>query len=231
MYRRHSLLFLLALLSFTIVACGSDQAQDEGNTENDGDGITVTVEGEDGEKETINIDIDEDDFNNIQNGLADALQEASDALRNGNDGEEVEVMGFRDLKEIMPGRLLGLERTKHTGEKTSAMGFAISQAEAEYEDGAQRIEVQVVDAGQFGMMKMGVAAWATMEIDRESDTGYERTIEIDGHKAYEKWDAHSGEAELVFLYKDRYIITLKGDGFDEDDMQKALRRIDYDDLD
>ncbi len=231
MYRKHSLLFLLALLSLAIVACGSDQTEEETNTEGDGDGITVTVEGEDGDKQSINIDIDENDLNGIQNGIADALQEASDALRNNSNGEEVEVMGFRDLKEIMPGRLLGMERTKHTGEKTSAMGFAISQAEAEYEDGAQNLEVQVVDAGQFGMMKMGVAAWATMEIDRESDTGYERTIEIDGHKAYEKWDAHSGRAELILLYKDRYIITLKGDGLDEDDMRKALRRIDYDDLD
>lgn len=231
MYRKHSLLVLLALLSFAMVACGGDQAQEASNAEEDGDGITVTVEGEDGDKETINIDIDEDDLGNMQNGLADALQEASNALRNSSNGEEVEVVGFRELKEIMPGRVLGMERTKHTGEKTSAMGFAISQAEAEYEDGAQRLEVQVVDAGQFGMMKMGVAAWATMEIDRESDTGYERTIEIDGHKAYEKWDAHSGKAELVLLYKDRFIITLKGDGLDEDDMRKALRRIDYDDLD
>ena len=229
MYRRHSLLFFFVLAGFLLVSCGGEEPKEEVETTEDG--IRVTVETEDGETQTVNIDLDEDDVDQLQNSLADALQEASDAIRNSNNGEEVEVMGYRELKEILPGRLLGMERTKHTGEKTSAMGFAISQAEAEYEDGAKSLDVEVMDAGQFGIMKAGVAAWATMEIDREGDTGYERTIEIDGHKAYEKWDAHSGEGELVLLYKERYIISLKGDGLAEGDLRKALNRIDYDDLD
>ncbi|MEO0873599.1 MAG: hypothetical protein AAFY48_03245, partial [Bacteroidota bacterium] len=138
---------------------------------------------------------------------------------------------FRDLKDILPERLLGMDRTEHGGERTSAMGFTLSQAEAEYEEDDQRLDVQVVDAGQAGMMKLGMVAWASVSIDRESDDGYERTTTIDGHKAYEKWDSGTGNAELIFFYDDRYIITLKGDGVEGDDLRKALNRIDYDDLD
>lgn len=229
MNRKYSLLFVLALMSFATYSCGGDQPQEE--VTSDEDGINITIEDEDGETQTVNIDLDEGDLNELQNGLADALQEASNALRDGENGESVEVVGFRELKELMPARLLGMDRTSHSGEKSGAMGFTISQAEAEYEDDDQSLHVQIMDAGDFGLMKAGVAAWATVEIDKESDNGYERTFELDGHKAFEKWDARSGDAELVLLYNDRFIITLNGDGLEGDDLRKALRRIDYEDLD
>ncbi|MEL6971648.1 MAG: hypothetical protein AAFZ63_02445 [Bacteroidota bacterium] len=225
MYFKHSLLFFLTLLSFAIYSCGGDADTTEEDNE---DGIEVTFEDENGDKQTVNVNIDTDD---IQNGIADALQDASDAIRNSETDEDVEAMDFRDLKDILPERLLGMDRTDHSGERTSAMGFTLSQAEAEYEEDDQRLDVQVVDAGQAGMMKLGMVAWASVSIDRESDDGYERTSTIDGHKAYEKWDSGTGNAELIFFYDERYIITLKGDGLEGDDLRKALNRIDYDDLD
>lgn len=217
MYRNLSLLFLLSGLALFSFACGGDnkanEAADEADTE-------------------ISNDPDEGNVKDLQNGLADAFEEASKQLReNAENNENVEVMGFRDLKAILPDRLLGMDRTKHTGEKTGAMGFTISQAEAEYEEDDKSLDVQIVDASQMGMAKVGLVAWASVEVDREGDFGYERTTTIDGYKAFEKWNADSGTAELIFFYNDRYIITLKGRNVDGDDLRKALNRIDYDDLD
>lgn len=227
MYRKNSLLLLFTILSFALLSCGGNEPNEE--VESDGDGIKVTVEDENGETQTVNIDLDQNDIDQLQNGLADALQDASNALRNA-DTEDVEIMGFRELKAVLPERLLGMDRTSHKGEKSGAMGFSISQAEAEYEEDDKSLSVQVVDAGKLGMMKAGMAAWATLEIDKESDDGFERTTTIDGHKAFEKYDSRSGDSELIFLYKDRYIITLNGNGLDDDDLRKALRRVDYEDL-
>ena len=227
MYRKHSLLFFLALLTFATFSCGGDAAPEE-EADNEDGGITVTIEDENGDEQSVNVNLDTDD---LKNGLADALQDASDAIRNSESGEDVEAMDFRDLKDILPSRLLGMDRENHTGERTSAMGFTLSQAEADYEDGDERLRVSVVDAGQAGMMKLGMVAWASVEMDRESDNGYERTTTIDGHKAFEKWEADTGEAQLILFYKERYIITLDGDNLDDDDLRKALRRIDYEDLD
>ncbi len=225
MYRKYSLLFFLTLLSFAMYSCGGSAAEEE--QDND-DGIEVTYEDENGDQQTVNVNIDTD---YIQESLSDALQEASNAIRITENGEGVEAMDFRDLKEILPSRLLGMDREKHTGERTSAMGFTLSQAEADYEEDDKNLDVQIVDAGQAGMKKLGMVAWASVSVDRESDDGYERTTMIDGHKAYEKWDANSGKAELIFFYNERYIITLKGYGLEGDDLRKALNRIDYDDLD
>ncbi|WP_367389602.1 hypothetical protein [Lewinella sp. LCG006] len=229
MHRKLSLLFLLSGLSVLTFSCGGDKAAEEETS--DTDGINITVENDEGEKESVTINLGEGNMKDLQNGLADAFAEASESLRkNAENGETVEVMNFRDIKAILPDKLLGMDRTKHTGEKTGAMGFTISQAEAKYQEDDKSVDVTVVDAGQMGIAKLGMVAWASVEVDREGDFGYERTTVIDGHKAFEKWNADSGVGELIFFYDDRFIITLKGEKLGEDDLRKALNRIDYEDL-
>lgn len=219
---RISLLFLFAIGSLLLLpACGGEEAA-AAEQEDGGNSITIKTEGENGESVDININNTED--------LSEALNQVADALNNNSEGEEVEVMNFRDIKETMPKRLLGMDREKHQGETTGAMGFKISQAEARYEDGDKSIDVMIVDSGNMGFAKLGTAAWAMVEIDKESDEGYERTLQIDGHKAYEKWNANTGKGELSLFYKERYIVNLEGRGLEMDDLHKALKRLDLDEL-
>ena len=56
------------------------------------------------------------------------------AKRCKGDGEAKEVVNFRDLKSLMPEKMLGMERTDFSGEKAGAFGFNVSKAEAEYRD-------------------------------------------------------------------------------------------------
>ena len=176
--------------------------------------------------------MDNVDLSEAQESLEDAMNKMAQAFGEAaNDGEKVETIDFRDIKETLPGRLLGMEQTDISGEKNGAFGFSVSQAEATYEEDDRSIEVIIVDGGNVGLAKMGVAAWATVEVDKESKNGFERTTKIEGYKAFEKYDSRKEEAELIWLYKDRFIITLKGEGVDGDDLRRALKRIDYEDLD
>jgi hypothetical protein len=140
------------------------------------------------------------------------------------------LVDFRTLKAIMPARLLGLERMNHTGEKSAAFGFGMSQAEARYGEGAKTLKVQVMDGGSNGITNLGLAAWSQIELDKETDDGYERTTEIDGFKAFEKWNKKTSSGELLWLYQNRFLITVQGAGIAADDLRKALHRLDYKDL-
>ncbi|PSR14891.1 MAG: hypothetical protein DA408_05500 [Bacteroidetes bacterium] len=146
------------------------------------------------------------------------------------DGKTQSLVDFRILKAILPPRLLGLERMSHTGEKSAAFGFGMSQAEARYGEGAKILKVQVVDGGSSGIANLGLAAWSQIELDKETADGYERTTEIDGFKAFEKWNKKTGSGELLWLYKNRFLITVQGAGIAADDLRKALHRLDYKDL-
>ena len=106
------------------------------------------------------------------------------------------------------------------------MGFTMSTAKAEYKEGDGRLEAAIVDFAGVGAALMGMAAWATVEIDREDENGYERTTTIGGHKAFEKYNAQTRDGELNVLVGDRFIVTLKGRNIEEKDFRKAIDELD-----
>lgn len=237
MYRIINSFLITTILIFTF-SCGGEAAADDSSSDNENDGgIHISIENDDGEKQTINIDLDDINLDDIdlsdaEASLEDALSKAAEAISGAiNDGEKIETMNFRDIKAIIPKRLLGMDRVRFSGEKNGAMGITISQANAKFRNDEQWLKVDIVDGATSGIAKIGGMAWSTIEIDKESDDGYERTTTIDDYKVFESFSKSSGKSELKWFYKDRYIISLEGKGLDGDDLRKALRRIDYEDLD
>ena len=166
---------------------------------------------------------------NMEN-LQDAVKQATDQLENldVNSVSDVEVINFRELKKLMPESAAGLERTKHIGETTGAMGFTFSKAEARYGDGDEKIDATLIDSGGAGMLLLSMAGFASLNVDKETEQGSERTLKVDGNPAYEKYSNRNGRitSELSVLVNKRFIVTLKGKGVDA----KALMDV-YEDFD
>jgi len=80
------------------------------------------------------------------------------------------------------------------------------------------------------MALMGMAAWASLEYEKDSDEGYERTTTIQGHKAFEKYYERQKEGEIGVLVSNRFIVSIKGYNVSMNDIQAALKRIKLDDL-
>jgi hypothetical protein len=158
----------------------------------------------------------------------EAAQKAVEEMQKqmSGDGEAKEVIDFRKLKEQLPAELNGMERVSHTGEKVGAMGFKMSTAKAEYQDGERELEINLIDYAGLGMAKMGLAAWATAEVDRETDSGYERTTTINGYKAFEEYDRNTKNGKISILAGDRYIVTIEGQNVEEGAMREALEALD-----
>lgn len=213
-----SLFCMLCMLS-SCVGCGRQQAEAEAKAEAETD-IEDAVE-------KLADDLN-DDLAGALNKVQDALKDVEKNLKN---GEEVEIADFRDLKEVLPKRLLRMDRYSHTGEKSGVTGFKISQATAKYKDGDRRLEISIVDSGGMALASLGAAAWTMLDVDRETDDGYERTTTIDGYKAYEKFDSRRGKAEISIFYKDRFLVAIKGDNLKKGDAEDVLDKLDLDDLD
>ena len=152
--------------------------------------------------------------------IEEAMNEVQKALQ--GDGEKKEVVDFRALKELLPEKVAGMERTAHSGEKAGAMGFNMSTASAEYRDGDKELELAIVDFAAVATAMMGITAWASVEIDREDENGYERTTTVEGYKAFEKYSNKNKSGELSLLVADRFIITLKGRNMDEKSFKSAI---------
>lgn len=157
--------------------------------------------------------------------MAKAMQAMGLAL---NGGKKVEPVNFRDLKALLPEELAGFRRKEAKGEKNGAMGLTISEASARYEgEGGARLRIKLADVGSLsGPMAIGLVGWASLEIDRESDDGYEKTTTFSGYKAVEKVNNGGKHAELKLLMANRFIVEVDGHQVKMDDVKAAAGKLD-----
>ena len=144
-------------------------------------------------------------------------------------GKASEAVDFRVLKDLMPEEINGMPRSNHEGEKNSAMGFTVSRAEARYETQGSNasIKVEISDIGAMtGMAAMAAFAWASVEMDQESDNGYEKTMTLKGYRGYERVDRQSNFAELSVLVGGRFVVDLEGNEVPMDVLKSVLDKID-----
>jgi Yip1-like protein len=114
------------------------------------------------------------------------------------------------LRGIVPASLGGLARNEISVERNAALGIQISQAEATYSDGAgKELDLEIMDLGGSAGL-MAVAAWAGIEQDRQSSTGYEKTYRANNRVLHEVWDQSSKHGEFSVITSNRFVVTIRG---------------------
>jgi len=194
-------LLVLALLCFTffLYNCGenkSDKPQDESSNKSD-----------------------------LEN-FANKMKDVSENL---NEGKKVNPVDFRELKALLPETVGNLKRTNIEGEKVAAMGMNISNANADYSDAenSTSIDLKITDLGSVsGLSGMAAYGWYMVDIDKEDDNGYEKTITYKGNKGYEKYDTQGKYGELSILVAKRFIVEANGNNVSMDQMKAAVDMID-----
>jgi hypothetical protein len=209
-----SYLFLSALVMMLVLAaCGGGKTEANENEESTG---TTSSSGAQTSEEPAN--------------MQDAMKQAEEAMKNLQNGQQTEPVNFRKLQELLPEKLAGFERKSKSGETSGVMGFNISRAEASYEKGNCNAEVEMLDTGGMSTALIGMAAWASVTIDKEDDEGYERTSTLDGYKCFEKFRKNGPSSELSILVNNRFIVTANGRDCEMDELKKLIKAMDLGDL-
>jgi len=165
-----------------------------------------------------------------KNGTAnvgDAMSALGAAMGAANGGKKVETVDYKVLKDMLPADLAGMKRSEATGEKSSAMGMTISNAEGRYRnDAGSSMTVKVTDIGSMaGLAGMAMYAWASTDIDRETETGYEKTSTFNGFKSHEQYDKSSKSGELSALVGGRFAVEVQGYQVEMDAIKDAMTKI------
>ena len=148
-------------------------------------------------------------------GLVGGMRAAwGDDKPEGADKPKTEAVDFRKLKELMPAELNGLKRSECNGERNKIGEISISQVTANYkkggdEENAPRIEVQVMDYSNLDMAKGMSAAWTTIEIDKDSDNGFEKTVKVKGNPGFLTWEKEAKHGQVQLFVGQRYILTVQ----------------------
>ena len=137
------------------------------------------------------------------------------------------VVDFRELKALLPPDLPGLKRTGATGEKSTAMGMTVAYAEGTYSSDDSSVTVKISDNGGLGgLMAFAQTAWANSEIDRETETGFERTTTYGGCKAHEEYDSEGKSGTIEVLVAQRFMVEISGSDVPFETLQAAVEKID-----
>lgn len=163
-------------------------------------------------------------------GMADMMKALGSMMSGGTNAAA--VVDFRDLKALLPAELTGLTLAKPpTGERSGVMGMTIAFAVADFQsDDGQYVSVKISDMGGTGSLGAMMGGWTMMDIDRETDTGYERTTTIKGCKAMETYDSSDKRGEINVMVGQRFMVEVSGNGVSDQTLREAVEKIDFEKL-
>lgn len=123
-----------------------------------------------------------------------------------------QVYQFTELQHFLPaGEFENYSRGKPTGETSSMMGFSTSWAQVIYhlatDTSESSISVKVTD-----MVSIPSYMNVSGDIDKETRTGYERTVLYNGIRVLETYDGVSRDAKLQLPVANRFLVEITGTG-------------------
>jgi hypothetical protein len=125
-------------------------------------------------------------------------------------------VSFKKLQEFLPkADLSGFNRMKPGGETSSAMGMSTSEAHVTYEKAEDiSIEVKISDVAGVPFAQMGASMIGMTEFENETETGYEKSVKIQGFAGTEKSEStEDGKScEVMLFVGNRFMVELRGTG-------------------
>jgi len=140
-------------------------------------------------------------------------------------GKDVQPVDFHRLKDMLPESISGMRRTEASGQSGEAMGIKGSSATARYEGGNGSVQIEISDLGSLSGLA-GLASKFDPNIEKETDTGYERTTKVNGQLVHERYDRRARSGEVSVILGNRFSVTIDGSGVDAAVLTSALKEID-----
>jgi len=130
------------------------------------------------------------------------------------------------LQSFVPAGLGDLERTSIEARTDNAMGLSFSSVEALYSKEDKSINVTVRDMGAATVLAMGMAAWASSTVNRETQDEVERVYKKDGISYKEEYRKDGSSAAYSMMLANGLMVDATANGVSMDTLKSALSNID-----
>lgn len=130
-----------------------------------------------------------------------------------------QAVNFKKLQEFLPKiDLAGFTKGKPGGQTSTVLGMSTSEATLMYEksggDNPPSIEVKISDMAGVPFGQLGVSMMGATEFETETDTGYEKSVKIQGFPGTERVDSSEDgkSAQITLVVGGRFMIELNAQG-------------------
>jgi hypothetical protein len=145
-------------------------------------------------------------------GVADLASGLGAAFGGDPNAKPVDPVSFRDLQDVLP-ELSGWERGKPTGERmTAPVNF--SEASVTHTKDDATISTKITDSALNQLLVAPFAMFLAGNYERETESGYEKSIKVGDQPGFEKWDTEDKSGELTVIVNKRFIVAIEGRGID-----------------
>jgi hypothetical protein len=143
----------------------------------------------------------------------------------------VEALAPERIRAFLPASIGGFARSQISGERRSALGIHVSEAEAQYnDDRGHSIRLKIGDTGGASGL-VSVVSWIGIEEDKQTPDGYEKTYKSGNRMVHERWKRPAdqnatGYGEYSVVVGQRYVVKATGQVFDIDALRNAVGSVD-----
>ena len=159
-------------------------------------------------------------------GDSEAAGKALGEMMGALGGAGGKTMDAGALRAFVPEQIGGLERTAFEVVSNQAMGINMSSVEASYGSGDKRLDVKLVDVGAVPALAMGMKAWASTSMERETQDEVEKVYQRDGMSIKEEYSKDGSSAELMVALPNGLMLELDGEGMGIDELNTVLGKLD-----
>jgi hypothetical protein len=137
-------------------------------------------------------------------------------------GKRVDPVAIDQLKPFIPETFAGLPKESSNAERSGMAGIMVAKAEATYGDGAQKsITLEITDTGGASGL-VGLAGWASVTGEKETDSTRERTQKVNGRLVHELVSKDDDNNEFSIVLGDRFVVNARGQGVSIDQLKSAV---------
>ncbi|MEZ5703585.1 MAG: Yip1 family protein [Burkholderiaceae bacterium] len=130
------------------------------------------------------------------------------------------------LQGFVPEKLGDLPRTSIEARSDNAMGLTFSSVEAIYGEDGKSINVKLQDIGAVKALALGMAAWASSTVNRETNDEVERVYQKDGVSYKEEFAKDGSRAEFGMMLPNGVLVDTEAHGVGMDALKAAVESLD-----
>ena len=217
------LVILLLFFVPILFSCESEEARKEREAKERAEKLENSLEELGKNLENVGKNLGE----TVTDGINEAMTEVNNSLKNleinDENGEHIEPVSHREIKQYMPDKFAGIEQSDYSGETNGFGNYKVSVSQAKFQEDNTTIKLDITDTGGLStLIAASIASWANIEIDKESRNGYERTLDWEGYKAYEKYSNKRNAGSFSFIVNNRILVNCEFRGIDIKTIKRAL---------
>ena len=209
--KRKNLLLTLIISAAILTSCGGNSNND--NTTEEDKGILEQVSGA---AESLK-------------GLSKLEEQAKKMEERTNELKSLTPVSNDVFKAVLPENFEGLVRKSLNLGDMSAFGFAQGEASYRNEESTKDISVRIMDGAGEGASAIISLVMLGINADKEeiTETGFEKTAEIDGQRAIISEETYNDEknSSIQAIYADRFLINLDGRGYSLEELTAFYKKL------